>query len=113
MTELDPIRVKSETEKRAGERWPSRKTSTPGRVAAAEAPRWSVAWPVTCSTPARTAVQGVADTAAVADDESCGSILDAARLAETFAEERGRVARDANEGGNVGSGRFDSFDAVA
>ena len=62
---------------------------------------------------AAAAVQGVADAAAVADDESCGSILDAARLAETFAEARRRVARDANEDAGTSGWRFDSFDAVA
>ena len=66
---------------------------------------------------AAAAVQGVADAAAAADDESCGSNLDAARLAETFAEARRRVARDktvrdANADCETGW-RFDSFDAVA
>ena len=66
---------------------------------------------------AAAAVQGVADAAAAADDESRGSNLDAARLAETFAEARRRVARDKNvvdDNADSDTGwRFDSFDAVA
>ena len=68
---------------------------------------------------AAAAVQGVADAAAAADDESCGSNLDAARLAETFAEARRRVARDKNvldenaDSDSIRGWRFDSFDAVA
>ena len=64
---------------------------------------------------AAAAVQGVADAAAVSDDASCGSNLDAALLAETFAEARRRVARDKNANGDAetSSWRFDSFDAVA
>jgi type II pantothenate kinase len=66
---------------------------------------------------AAAAVQGVADAAAAADDETCGSNLDAARLAETFAEARRRVARDKNfvdDNADSDTGwRFDSFDAVS
>ena len=62
---------------------------------------------------AAAAVQGVADAAAVSDDASRGPALDAARLAETFAEARRRVARDADGDAETSSWRFDSFDAFA
>ena len=112
--ELDPVRVKAdETKKRAGERWPSREDVDARRVAAARTALECCLAGNLFDAGAAAAVQGVADAAAVADDESCGSILDAARLAETFAEARRRVARDANEDAGTSGWRFDSFDAVA
>ena len=112
--ELDPVRVKAdETKKRAGERWPSREDVAARRVAAARTALECCLAGNLFDAGAAAAVQGVADAAAVADDESCGSILDAARLAETFAEARRRVARDANEDAGTSGWRFDSFDAVA
>jgi len=112
--ELEAVKAdETETNKCAGERSPSREDVAAKRVAAARTALECCLAGNLFDAGAAAAVQGVADAAAAADDESCGSILDAARLAETFAEARRRVARDANEDAGTSGWRFDSFDAVA